>query len=227
MKIMIVEDDPVIREHLAEALKKWQYEVYIAKNFNDIIDEFNNYKPHIVLLDINLPAYNGYYWCQEIRKISQVPIIFISSRNDSMDQVMAMQMGADDYIEKPFNMTVTVSKVQAMLRRSYDFSILDNLNKGMEINGVELIPEQAKLMFHEEHIDLTLTELQIMQCLFKANGSFISRNALIESCWESEHFIDDNTLAVNMTRLRKKLQKLGLHDFIETKKNVGYRIGDI
>lgn len=137
---------------------------------------------------------------------------------------MAMQMGADDYIEKPFNMAVTVSKVQAMLRRSYDFSILDDLNKGMEINGVELIPEQAKLMFHEEHIDLTLTELQIMQSLFKANGGFVSRNALIESCWESEHFIDDNTLAVNMTRLRKKLQKIGLDNFIETKKNVGYRV---
>lgn len=221
MKIMIVEDDPVIREHLAEALKKWQYDVYIAKNFNDIIEEFNDYKPHIVLLDINLPAYNGYHWCQEIRKISQIPIIFISSRNDSMDQVMAMQMGADDYIEKPFNMTVTVSKVQAMLRRSYDFSILE---KGIEINGAELIPEQAKLMFHEEHIDLTLIELQIMQSLFKANGSFVSRNALIESCWESEHFIDDNTLAVNMTRLRKKLVKIGLNDFIETKKNVGYRV---
>ncbi|MEK4757338.1 DNA-binding response regulator [Macrococcoides caseolyticum] len=221
MKIMIVEDDPVIREHLAEALKKWGYEVYIANNFNDIIEEFNDYKPHIVLLDINLPAYNGYHWCQEIRKISQIPIIFISSRNDSMDQVMAMQMGADDYIEKPFNMTVTVSKVQAMLRRSYDFSILE---KGIEINGAELITEQAKLSFRDKHIDLTLTELQIMQSLFKANGGFVSRNALIESCWESEHFIDDNTLAVNMTRLRKKLQNIGLDNFIETKKNVGYRV---
>ena len=221
MKIMIVEDDPVIREHLAEALKKWQYEVYIAKNFNDIIDEFNHFKPHIILLDINLPAYNGYHWCQEIRKISQIPIIFISSRNDSMDQVMAMQMGADDYIEKPFDMTVTISKIQAMLRRSYDFVVED---RRLKINGAELISEQAKLMFKEGYIDLTLTELQIMQCLFKANGNFVSRNALIEACWESEHFIDDNTLAVNMTRLRKKLAKIGLNDFIETKKNVGYRV---
>ncbi|UBH08934.1 response regulator transcription factor [Macrococcus armenti] len=221
MKIMIVEDDPVIREHLAEALKKWQYEVYIAKNFNDIIDEFNQFKPHIILLDINLPAYNGYHWCQEIRKISQIPIIFISSRNDSMDQVMAMQMGADDYIEKPFDMTVTISKIQAMLRRSYDFVVED---RRLKINGAELISEQAKLMFKEGCIDLTLTELQIMQCLFKANGNFVSRNALIEACWESEHFIDDNTLAVNMTRLRKKLVKIGLSDFIETKKNVGYRV---
>jgi len=218
---MIVEDDPVIREHLAEALKKWQYEVYIAKNFNDIIDEFNHFKPHIILLDINLPAYNGYHWCQEIRKISQIPIIFISSRNDSMDQVMAMQMGADDYIEKPFDMTVTISKIQAMLRRSYDFVVED---RRLKINGAELISEQAKLMFKEGYIDLTLTELQIMQCLFKANGNFVSRNALIEACWESEHFIDDNTLAVNMTRLRKKLAKIGLNDFIETKKNVGYRV---
>ncbi|UBH13431.1 response regulator transcription factor [Macrococcus armenti] len=221
MKIMIVEDDPVIREHLAEALKKWQYDVYIAKNFNDIIEEFNDYKPHIILLDINLPAYNGYHWCQEIRKISQIPIIFISSRNDSMDHVMAMQMGADDYIEKPFDMTVTISKIQAMLRRSYDFVVED---RRLKINGAELISEQAKLMFKAGDIDLTLTELQIMQCLFKANGNFVSRNALIEACWESEHFIDDNTLAVNMTRLRKKLSKIGLNDFIETKKNVGYRV---
>lgn len=220
MRVMIVEDDRVIREHLYEELAKWQYEVSAATDFNHVMDAFREVNPQLVLLDINLPAYNGYHWCQEIRKVSTVPIIFISSRNDSMDQVMAMQMGADDFIEKPFNMTVTISKVQALLRRTYDFSI----EKRFEVGEVILLPEQAKLTYQGQTIDLTMTELQILQTLFQSAGAFVSRHAIIEACWESEHFIDDNTLAVNMTRLRKKLSRIDLTDFIETKKNIGYRV---
>lgn len=224
MKVLIVEDDLVIGKMLAEELKKWQLTPIITEDFNEIMSAFNMHSPELVLLDINLPAFNGYHWCQEIRKVSTVPIIFISSRNDSMDQVMAMQMGADDFIEKPFNMTVTITKIQALLRRTYDFTTQVN---NLTVNNCELLLESAKLKYNDNTIDLTHTELQIMHSLFLKKGKFVSRNAIIEKCWESEQFIDDNTLAVNMTRLRKKLQTIGLHDFIETKKNVGYRVGDV
>ena len=221
MRILIVEDDETIAQSLQIELEKWQYETKIVDDFNHIIETFEFYAPHIVLLDITLPAFNGYYWCQEIRKQSNVPIVFISSRSDSMDQVMAMQMGGDDFIEKPFNMSVTVSKIQAMLRRSYDFIEVKN---ELKVNNVLLNMGSAFVKVGDEEISLTNTELQIMTMLFQNKGVYVSRNALIEKCWESEFFIDDNTLAVNMTRLRKKLQKIGLTNFIETKKNVGYRV---
>lgn len=221
MRILIVEDDETIAQSLQIELEKWQYETKIVDDFNHIIETFEFYAPHIVLLDITLPAFNGYYWCQEIRKQSNVPIVFISSRSDSMDQVMAMQMGGDDFIEKPFNMSVTVSKIQAMLRRSYDFIEVKN---ELKVNNVLLNMGSAFVKAGDEEISLTNTELQIMTILFQNKGVYVSRNALIEKCWESEFFIDDNTLAVNMTRLRKKLQKIGLTNFIETKKNVGYRV---
>lgn len=221
MRILIVEDDETIAQSLQIELEKWQYETKIVDDFNHIIETFEFYAPHIVLLDITLPAFNGYYWCQEIRKQSNVPIVFISSRSDSMDQVMAMQMGGDDFIEKPFNMSVTVSKIQAMLRRSYDFIEVKN---ELKVNNVLLNMGSAFVKVGDEEISLTNTELQIMTMLFQNKDVYVSRNALIEKCWESEFFIDDNTLAVNMTRLRKKLQKIGLTNFIETKKNVGYRV---
>ena len=205
MKIFIVEDDFVIAESLANELKNWNYEVSIAKQFSNI----------------NLPTLNGFHWCQEIRKISNVPIIFISSRTDNMDQIMAIQMGGDDFIEKPFNLSLTVAKVQALLRRTYDLAVS---NDELTVKGCKLIIDEAKIIYNEEAIQLSLTELQIIKLLFQNEGKFVKRNALIEKCWESENYIDDNTLAVNMTRLRKKLNQIGLKDFIETKKNVGYRV---
>ncbi|UTH14782.1 response regulator transcription factor [Macrococcus equipercicus] len=221
MKILIIEDDSVIARSLAAELDRWQYDTYTVENFNNIMSTYNEVNPHLVLLDINLPSFNGYHWCQEIRKTSNVPIIFISSRTDSMDQVMAMQMGGDDFIEKPFNMSVTISKIQALLRRTYDFT---EARHDLTVGDCRLAADEAKLYREDASVGLTLTELQIVSLLFQRAGKFVSRNALIEKCWESEHFIDDNTLAVNMTRLRKKLSTLGLTDFIETKKNVGYRI---
>ncbi|PNZ31986.1 Two-component response regulator YvcP [Staphylococcus petrasii] len=221
MKVLIVEDDFVIAESLEHELSKWNYEVVVAKQFDNILELFNNHQPQLVLLDINLPTFNGYHWCQEIRKTSNVPIIFISSRTDNMDQIMAIQMGGDDFIEKPFNLSLTVAKIQALLRRTYDLAVSNN---EIIVHDCKLIIDEATLYHNDESVQLSFTELQILHMLFRNEGKYVSRTALIEKCWESENFIDDNTLAVNMTRLRKKLQSIGVKDLIETKKNVGYKV---
>ncbi|MCI2774247.1 response regulator transcription factor [Staphylococcus petrasii] len=221
MKVLIVEDDFVIAESLEHELTKWNYEVVVAKQFDNILELFNNHQPQLVLLDINLPTFNGYHWCQEIRKTSNVPIIFISSRTDNMDQIMAIQMGGDDFIEKPFNLSLTVAKIQALLRRTYDLAVANN---EIIVHDCKLIIDEATLYHNDESVQLSFTELQILHMLFRNEGKYVSRTALIEKCWESENFIDDNTLAVNMTRLRKKLQSIGVKNLIETKKNVGYKV---
>lgn len=207
MKILIVEDDFVIAESLASELKKWNYGVIVVEQFDDILSIFNQHQPQLVLLDINLPTLNGFHWCQEIRKTSNVPIIFISSRIDNMDQIMAIQMGGDDFIEKPFNLSLTIAKIQALLRRTYDLSVA---NDSLTVKGCTLILDEAKVVYQEQSIQLSLTELQILKLLFQNEDKYVSRTALIEKCWESENFIDDNTLAVNMTRLRKKLNTIGV-----------------
>ena len=159
--------------------------------------------------------------CQEIRKVSNVPIIFISSRTDNMDQIMAIQMGGDDFIEKPFNLSLTIAKIQALLRRTYDLTVSNN---EITVKGCKLVVDEATLYYNNDSVQLSFTELQILNKLFQNEGKYVNRTAIIEKCWESENFIDDNTLAVNMTRLRKKLQSIGIVDFIETKKNVGYKV---
>lgn len=221
MKVFIVEDDFVIAESLEQELSKWNYEVIVAKQFDNIIDVFHANQPQLVLLDINLPTFNGYHWCQEIRKTSNVPIMFISSRTDNMDQIMAIQMGGDDFIEKPFNLSLTITKIQALLRRTYDLAVSNN---EITVKNCKLVVDEATLYHEGESVQLSFTELQILNMLFRNEGKYVSRTALIEKCWESENFIDDNTLAVNMTRLRKKLQSIGVIDLIETKKNVGYKV---
>lgn len=223
MKVLIIEDDFVIADHLKAELEKWQYEVYIVEEFSHIIEMFNEVSPHLILLDINLPVNNGYYWCQEIRRISNVPIVFISSRTDNMDQIMAMQLGGDDFVQKPFDIPLTIAKIQALLRRAYDFS---DQKSSIHFGSVELYAEEARLSYQEDIIELTRTELQILLELFEKNGSFATRESIMERCWQGDEYIDDNTLAVNMTRLRKKLKSIGLNNFIETKKNVGYRLTD-
>ena len=220
MKVFIVEDDFIIAESLEQELSKWNYEVIVAKQFDNIIDVFHANQPQLVLLDINLPTFNGYHWCREIRKTSNVPIMFISSRTDNMDQIMAIQMG-DDFIEKPFNLSLTVTKIQALLRRTYDLAVSNN---EVTVKNCKLVVDEATLYHEDESVQLSFTELQILNMLFRNEGKYVSRTALIEKCWESENFIDDNTLAVNMTRLRKKLQSIGVVDLIETKKNVGYKV---
>ena len=178
----------------------WNYEVSIAKQFGNILEEFKTAEPELVLLDINLPTFNGYHWCQEIRKVSNVPIIFISSRTDNMDQIMAIQMGGDDFIEKPFNLSLTIAKIQALLRRTYDLTVSNN---EITVKGCKLVVDEATLYYNNDSVQLSFTELQILNKLFQNEGKYVNRTAIIEKCWESENFIDDNTLAVNMTRLRK------------------------
>lgn len=223
MKILIIEDDKIIRESFELELKRWNFKVNYVENFNTITEQVKELKPHIILLDINLPSYNGYYWCQEIRKFSTVPIVFISSRHESMDQVMAMQMGGDDFIEKPFNMNVVISKIQALIRRTYEFNEDLNVLKKGKYN---LSLDTMMFTYKEKAIEFTHTEYLIMQLLLQNLNHFVSRNSLIERCWESSHFIDDNTLAVNIARLRKKLKSIDLEGAIETKKNYGYRLKD-
>ena len=172
----------------------------IAKQFDNILEEFKTAEPELVLLDINLPTFNGYHWCQEIRKVSNVPIIFISSRTDNMDQIMAIQMGGDDFIEKPFNLSLTIAKIQALLRRTYDLTVSNN---EITVKGCKLVVDEATLYYNNDSVQLSFTELQILNKLFQNEGKYVNRTAIIEKCWESENFIDDNTLAVNMTRLRK------------------------
>lgn len=221
MKVLIVEDDFVIAESLENELSQWNYDVIVAKQFDNILECFKAHQPQLVLLDINLPTFNGYHWCQEIRKESNVPIIFISSRTDNMDQIMAIQMGGDDFIEKPFNLSLTVAKIQALLRRTYDLAVSHN---ELTVQGCQLVVDKVTLYHNDEAVQLSFTELQILQMLFRNEGKYVTRTSLIEKCWESENFIDDNTLSVNMTRLRKKLQSIGVKDLIETKKNVGYKV---
>ncbi|SFE55229.1 response regulator transcription factor [Peptostreptococcus sp. D1] len=219
MKIMIVEDDEIIKSSLKAELEKWGYEVYCLENLDNVIAEFQSEKPQLVLLDIVLPFFNGYYWCQEIRKISKAPIIFISSKNENMDIVMAIQFGGDDYITKPINLDVAVAKIQAMLRRSYSFvNDIDYLSFGK----IQLILSETRVDFSGMNVDLTKTEMMILESLFKEQGGVVSREKIMDRCWQGDSFIDDNTLAVNVTRLRKKLSGIGLDGLVMTKKGYGY-----
>lgn len=220
-RIFIVENDAVIAQALAGALTQWGYEVKTAENFQNITEEFTLFQPHLVLMDIGLPFFNGYHWCSEIRRRSKTPIVFISSASDNMNIVMAINMGGDDFITKPFDLNVAVAKVQAMLRRTYDFQGQTNV---LEHRGAILNLGDATLEYQGKKIDLTKNEFKILQLLLENKGHTVERDAIMQRLWESESFIDDNTLSVNMTRLRRKLEDLGLGQFILTKKGVGYLI---
>ena len=220
-RIFIVEDDAVIAQALAGALTQWGYEVKTAENFQNITEEFTLFQPHLVLMDIGLPFFNGYHWCSEIRRRSKTPIVFISSASDNMNIVMAINMGGDDFITKPFDLNVAVAKVQAMPRRTYDFQGQTNV---LEHRGAILNLGDATLEYQGKKIDLTKNEFKILQLLLENKGHTVERDAIMQRLWESESFIDDNTLSVNMTRLRRKLEDLGLGQFILTKKGVGYLI---
>ncbi len=219
MKILLVEDDNTIVRVLTGELEKWGYEVLSIKDFNSVTEAFREYKPQLVLLDIVLPAYNGYYWSQEIRKISTVPIMFISSKSENIDIVMAMQFGGDDYITKPLNMDVLVAKIQALLRRSYNFT---NEIEYLKFDKVQLYLSDNKIENNGKIAELTKTELLILESLFKKQGAVAKHEEIMDRCWQSDNFIDDNTLAVNMSRLRKKLHQIDLKEFIKTKKGIGY-----
>lgn len=220
-RILIVEDDTVIAKTMKQTIETWGYEVENVTNFKDVLSDFISFDPQLVLLDISLPFYNGYHWCAEIRKLSKVPIIFISSASDNMNIVMAMNMGADDFIAKPFDLMVLTAKVQAMLRRTYDFTGQSNL---LEHQGVILNISDATLTFKGEKIDLTRNEYKILQILMENNGQVVSRDSLMTRLWETDSYVDENTLTVNVTRLRRKLETMGLEGFIVTKKGLGYKV---
>ncbi len=218
-KILIVEDDKEIAESMAGLAASWNLETRIVEDFRDVLSVFSSYEPHLVLLDITLPYYNGYHWCSEIRKKSQVPIIFISSAADNMNIVMAMNMGADDFIAKPFDGNVLMAKVQATLRRSYDFAFASPV---LEHRGAVLDTGEQSLQYEGQKLALTKNEYRILYCLIQNKGKVVSREKLMQSLWETDSFVDDNTLTVNINRLRKKLEQIGLADYIATKVGVGY-----
>ena len=224
MKILIIEDDTDIAEILAKELSVWGYDTVCVKDFNNVLEEFNAEQPKLVLMDIVLPYFNGFYWCQKIREISKTPIMFISSKGEDIDIVQAIQFGGDDYIIKPINIQIVRAKIAALLRRSYDFS--ENTDY-LIFNNVRLLISTAKLEYMEKNISLTRTELMIMETLFRDNGAVSKRDKIMDKCWQDYNFIDDNTLAVNMTRLRKKLASIGLADFIQTKKGIGYYLSEV
>ncbi|MBP1744883.1 MAG: Sensory transduction protein yxdJ [Firmicutes bacterium] len=220
-KILIVEDDNIISKTIKNHLETWGCEAECVEDFENVLSAFVAYDPQLVLLDIALPFFNGYYWCTEIRKISKVPIIFISSASDSMNIVMAVNMGGDDFIAKPFDLDVLTAKVQAVLRRSYDFAGKTNL---LEHNGAILNTSDASLTYNGLKIELTKNDYKILQTLMENKGQTVSRDALMIKLWETDSFVDENTLTVNVTRLRRKLEAAGLNDFITTKKGVGYLV---
>ncbi|QHI72633.1 response regulator transcription factor [Aminipila terrae] len=220
-RVLIVEDDFVIAESLMTHLGNWGFEVKYIENFKDVISEFTSYDPHIVLMDVTLPFFNGYHWCREIRQISSVPIVFISSAGDNLNIVMAMNMGGDDFIIKPFDLSVLTAKIQAIIRRTYSFQGRTNI---IEHNGVLLNLGNATLIYEDKKIELTKNDFRLLQVLFEGAGKVVSRDSLMTRLWEDENFVDDNTLTVNITRLRKKLEEIGLEDYILTKKGIGYII---
>lgn len=221
-KIFIVEDDEMIAAGLKRHLENWGYAVECAQDLGNVMLEFVRAAPQLVLMDIKLPFYNGYHWCSEIRKISKVPVIFLSSAADNMNIVMAVNMVGDDFIAKPFDLDVLTVKIQAMLRRSYDFV---SQSVVLEHRGAMLNLTEAVLVYGSEKLELTKNELRILQVLMENKEKVVARDTLMTKLWESDSYVDENTLSVNVNRLRKKLESAGLSDFIQTKKGIGYRVG--
>lgn len=221
-KILLVEDDTKIRALIARELTKWGFEVQAVERFDAVLEEFQQAKPHLVLMDVNLPSRDGFYWCGKIREVSKAPVIFLSSRDSSMDIVMAVSQGGDDYITKPFSMDVLVAKVNALLRRAYAYR--EEAQDTLERGGAVLNLSGGTIEFDGASVELTRNELRILGLLMRNFGSIVSRDKLMRELWQDESFIDDNTLTVNVNRLRKKLQDMGLGDFIHTAKNQGYQV---
>ena len=220
-KIMIIEDDLTIAQAIKDYLSKWDYKVICVTDFKNIIGQVIQFEPQLILLDVMLPFYNGFHWCSEIRKISRVPILFISSASDNMNIVMAMNMGGDDFIAKPFDLNVLIAKVGAIIRRTYSFQGQITL---MEHKGVVLNLSDTTLNYEEQKIDLSKNDYKILQLLMENIGKVVLREEIMHRLWENDSFVDENTLTVNITRLRKKLEEAGLENFIKTKRGIGYMV---
>ena len=220
-RILLVEDDPGIAQAVCAHLRQWELDARCVQNFRAVMEEFTAFDPQLVLLDISLPFFNGYHWCREIRKVSKVPILFLTSASDDMNLVMAMEMGGDDLLAKPFDLQVLSAKVQALLRRAYDFGPSSHL---LSCGAAVLNVSDGTLDAHGQRVELTRNECRILQLLLEHKGEIVSRDALMTRLWESDSFVDENTLTVNVARLRKKLESAGLTDFIRTRKGAGYLV---
>ncbi len=220
-KILIIEDDMAMAQAIEKEMKAWGNDARYVTDFQNVLSEFAQYGPHLVLLDITLPFYNGYHWCSEIRKVSSVPVIFISSAADNMNIIMAMNMGGDDFIAKPFALSVLTAKIQAILRRTYDMA---GKVPVLEHKGAILNLYDTELTYNGEKVNLTKNEFRILQTLMENKGRIVSRDTLMKRLWETDNYIEENTLTVNIARLRKKLEKAGMTDFIQTKVGGGYII---
>lgn len=221
-KIMIIEDDEKIRRIVADTLKKWKYEVVEVTQFDQVLKEFVQEEPHLVLLDINLPVFDGYYWCQQIRAYSKVPILFLSSRNQNMDIIMAINMGGDDFIQKPFDLDILVAKINALIRRKYTYQSDNHLK--FSHKGLTLHVTNSTIEYNGQNTELSRNEFILLQLMMRNIGKIVSREDLMQALWNEEQFVDDNTLTVNVNRIRRKIAALGLDHFIVTRKGMGYLI---
>ena len=220
-RILLVEDDPGIAQAVCAHLRQWELDARCVQNFHTVMEEFTAFDPQLVLLDISLPFFNGYHWCTQIRAVSQVPVVFLSSASENMNIVMAMNMGADDFIAKPFDQRVLIAKVQALLRRAYDFS---QAAPTLSHRGAALNTADQTLRYNGQKIALTKNEYRILLTLLEGRGRVVSRERLMERLWETDSFVDENTLTVNVNRLRKKLDAAGLNGFITTRVGAGYLV---
>ncbi|MCU9614399.1 response regulator transcription factor [Caldibacillus lycopersici] len=223
-KILIIEDDTKIADHLKNYITKYGYDVAIVSEFDHVMDDFHQYRPSLVLLDINLPSFDGYYWCRQIRKESICPVIFISARIGEMDQVMALENGGDDFIMKPFHPEIVMAKIRSQLRRAYGEYAIQAEERVLELEGLRLFPERMELSFAENTITLTKKEADILESLLERYPRVAGREDLLEKLWDDLSYVDENTLNVNITRVRKKLELFGIQGAIETVRGVGYRM---
>ena len=220
-KIFLIEDDEIIAKSLKKFLENWSYDVYLVKDYEKVFEEYKKIDPAIILIDISLPFFNGYYWCEQVRKVSNLPIIFISSASENLNKIMAMNMGADDYITKPFDLELLLAKIKALLRRSYEYTEISN---NIAYEDIVIDRDKMLLIFDNKHISLTKNEYLILEMMFAHPQKVFRREEFMDKIWQTDEFIDDNTLTVNIMRLRKKLEEIGLSNFIKTKKKVGYYI---
>jgi len=220
MNIFIIEDDPLLLEALNDGLSQWTYEVSFPSDFSNVMVDFVANRPHLVIIDIQLPKFDGFHWCREIREVSKVPIIFLSSRDHPIDMVMAMNLGADDYVQKPFNMDVLLAKIQALLRRTYTYE--EASSDLIEWNEAIIDLKSGEIQMDGQTIELTKNEFLILTALVKSNNKIISRHELMKILWDDDQFVNDNTLTANVTRLRQKLSALNIEEGIVTKKGLGY-----
>ncbi|MGX4670298.1 response regulator transcription factor [Cerasibacillus sp. JNUCC 74] len=225
-KVFLVEDDKKIADLLKDYLEKYEYDIQLVKEFDKILEEFQAFDPHLVLLDINLPSFDGFYWCRKIRSVSNCPIIFISARDSGMDQVLAIENGGDDYITKPFNFDVVQAKIKGIMRRIYGEYAISKQADILEINGLTLHLTTMEISLNTEKVLLTKNEFILLKAFMDHLNQVLSRTYLLEMLWDDEHFVDDNTLSVNITRVRKKLEDIGVNQSIQTVRGAGYKMID-